>query len=1214
MPLTICRTSLFLLFFGCSSLSVAGPPVSPTEPLTPTEQKAKFKLPAGFEIQLVASEPEIQKPMNLAFDARGRLWVSHSIEYPFAATDPEKARDGLTVLEEIGPDGKAAKATRFADGLNIPIGVLPLPSDTATSTGPSGSSNKPTTSVIVWSIPNIWKLTDNDNDGKADKKEILYGPFDFADTHGNQNAFRLAPDGWVYACHGFRNSSKVKLRGEGDVVLEMNSGNTYRFKTDGSAIEQMSWGQVNPFGQAIDPLGNRFTADCHSKPLTLILRGGHYDSFGKPHDGLGFVPLTTGNDHGSTGIAGLAIYAADQFPREYHGNIFVGNVVTNTIHRDVVQWRGSSPWVEKPEDFVTCDDWWFHPVDLQLGPDGALYISDFYNSIIGHYEVDLKHPRRDRHRGRVWRVVWTGEGTRGQGNKGTLPDLTTKSVKELVTLLGDANQTVRQLALAQIMHRKQHDGVEAEIEIRNALGSRNKKAAQKSETAPSADPHFVDGAVHQLAMSAWIFARFHSLDLETVEKLRNDPSPVVRVHIVKALSEAADWNSAMREGVCRQLADADPFVVRASAEGLGLHPHVENIQPLLRAWAAAPKEDVQLIHTIRIALRNQIRGSSAIEQLTTIKLSEEELARLIDIALAVPNETAAWFTFDYVRGHEVSGDMMSRCLTHVAQHVGAARLDDVAKFAREKYRDDESRQASLFQSLFGGLTKRGQRLSAESELGKWGASLAVKMLDPKSRPAPAWINVPVGSAPGSLQTSPWGVRPRNSADGVKDALFFDSIVNGEKLTGILKSAPFAVPDKLTFWLCGHNGQPGTESLPLNHIRLKLADSGEVIAKEVVPRNDVARKVEWDLAKWVGKSGVIEIVDGDYGPSYAWIGVGRFEPAVVQNPSPDFGIDDEPLAGALAVADQMRLADQFDNVVAILGDAQSTAFVRAIAATTALSLNRPLAVPSLASLMTNNAEPVALRLALVQQLGSVDDDSTRKALGTALATAPASLQQPIALALATTRPGADSLLNLVATGKASARLLQDKPVVDRLKGTGLPDLDARLSDLTKDLPAPDERLKQQIAKFSASQSTTATSLETGAAHFKKVCANCHRLGNEGGKVGPQLDGIGQRGLDRLLEDILDPNRNIDAAFRATTVSTTKGQVITGLKLRDEGAAIILADAQGKEVRINNADIDEFRVTALSPMPSNVVEQIGEQNLPHLIAFLLSQRQPVKEPQR
>ena len=120
-----------------------------------------------------------QKPMNLNFDARGRLWVTHSIEYPFAATDPEQTRDGLTILDGIGPDGRATKVTKFADKLNIPIGVLPMPNGRE---------------AIVWSIPNIWKLTDTDDDGQADKREVLYGPFDFVDTHGDQNAFGAKTD------------------------------------------------------------------------------------------------------------------------------------------------------------------------------------------------------------------------------------------------------------------------------------------------------------------------------------------------------------------------------------------------------------------------------------------------------------------------------------------------------------------------------------------------------------------------------------------------------------------------------------------------------------------------------------------------------------------------------------------------------------------------------------------------------------------------------------------------------------------------------------------------------------------------------------------------------------------------------------------------------------------------------------------------------------
>ena len=1203
MSFIIRRVVVCLLFVNCTALSIASPPVSPTEPLTPAEQKSKFRLPAGFEIQLVASEPEIQKPMNLAFDARGRLWVSHSIEYPFAATDPDQARDGLTVLEGIGSDGRATKATRFAERLNIPIGVLPLPSAPASSTDPS-------TSVIVWSIPNIWKLTDTDNDGQADKREILYGPFDFADTHGNQNAFRLAPDGWIYACHGFRNGSNVKLRGEGAVVLAMASGNTYRFKPDGSAIEQMSWGQVNPFGQAIDPLGNRFVADCHSKPIALIVRGGCYESFGKPHDGLGFVPLTTGDAHGSTGIAGVAIYNANQFPREYHGNVFVGNVVTNSIHRDIVQWRGSSPWIETPEDFVTCDDWWFRPVDLQLGPDGALYIADFYNNIIGHYEVDLKDPRRDRHRGRIWRVVWTG-----LGGKGTLADVTKTSVERLIELLGDSNQTVRQHALDQCVER-----MTVEPKIMEAL--KIIVAKPGSGRDPSTSPEAIDYGTsrdHTLALAAWALFRAEQLDEKSLLQMSTDSASLVRVQVMKILAEATatQWTAVMKSVAQQTLFDRNPMVRRAAAEALGLHPAAENTPSLLQAWAATPKEDVQLIHALRIALRNQLRSPSAIEQLAAIPLSEAERIRLIDIALAIPQESAAWFTFDAVRRSELSPDLMSRCLYHLGRYVDGTRLDEVTKSLQTKYRantigDGVTQQASLFQSLFAGLTRRGQRLSSESALGKWGVSLAVTILDPKSRPAPAWVNVPVTSAPSSSQASPWGVRPRNSADGHQGGLFFDSLSNGEALTGVLRSAPFAVPDTLSFWLCGHTSDQATTHASVNQVRLTLVDSGQVIAQQVPPGNDVAQKIEWDLKKWSGQRGMIEIIDADMGQASAWLAAGRFEPAVFDNPSSVSALENESLVVALQVAEQLRLISQLDHVLGVLGDSQSSPTVRAVAATVAMSLDQSRALTALSSVMMSGSEPVVLRATLAEQLGPIDVESSRRAFGLAFGTAPASLQQPLALALATTRPGADSLLNLVEAGKASARLLQDAPVLDRLKGSGLPDLDRRLSHLTKEIPAADERLRQQIAKFSADQSAMTISLETGAAMFRKVCANCHRLHSEGAKIGPQLDGVGQRGLERLLEDILDPNRNIDAAFRSTTISTNRGQVFTGLKLREEGAAVILADTQGKEIRIALADIEESRITALSPMPSNVVEQIGEQNLPHLIAFLLSQQQPLKEP--
>jgi putative heme-binding domain-containing protein len=1006
----------------------ASPPVAPTEALSPEEERAKFRLPAGFAIQLVASEPQIQKPMNLAFDTRGRLWVTHSVEYPFAAANGVTPRDGLTVLEGFGPDGRATKATRFVDDLNIPIGVLPLPVGTADGRGQE---------VIVWSIPNIWKLTDIDGDGRADRREVLYGPFDFADTHGNQNAFRLGHDGWVYACHGFRNASKVKLRGEGDVVLEMTSGNTFRFRPDGSAIEQVSWGQVNPFGMCFDRLGNQFTADCHSKPIMMILRGGHYDSFGKPHDGLGYAPLTTGDGHGSTGIAGMAAYDAEQFPAEYRGSMFVGNVMTNVIHRDHPEWRGSSPWVEKPTDFVSCDDWWFRPVDLQLGPDGGLYVADFYNCIIGHYEVDLKHPRRDRHRGRIWRIVW--QGTDGKAATGSSTDLASLGDEKLVTLLGDANATVRRLAFDTLMaraHAARGDGLASLLE--------------RVLTAAPADagPHADD----QRAFALWGLARLGRLDEASLDRIAHDPSPVVRVHLVKMLAAMPGWDVARGDLVRSRLADADPFVRRAAAEAIASHPEPSSIQPLLRAWLAAPTDDKQLIHALRIAVRNHLRQTPP-DVVAGLSLSDAEWLKLVDIAIVVPDDAVAWFAFTFVRGRDTQQNLISRCLASVAQHCGDARVDEAARFAREKHAASIVAQAELFQPLFDGLSRRGRKLSTDNELGRWGASLA----------------------PGILDIATDSTRPLPSAT--------------------------------------------------------------------------------------------------------------------------------VLSLALKVAEQLRLAALGAPVLDLLGNAALSDDVRTTAAATAATLDPQRATAALAAIVLTAAEPVPLRQAIARQLGASNTPEALGALAEAIVTAPAALQQPLAMSLASTKEGAELLLARVAAGKASARLLQDKPIVDRLKSSGAADVESRITELTRSLPSADATIRQVIARVAADHAKATASPEAGRAIFARTCANCHRMADVGGKVGPQLDGVGQRGTERLLEDILDPNRNVDEAFRTTLVTTGDGRVISGLKLREDGGDLILADSSGKEVRIAAADIDEVTVSHISPMASNMLDQIGEKNLPDLLAYLM-----------
>ena len=188
----------------------------------------------------------------------------------------------------------------------------------------------------------------------------------------------------------------------------MQSGNTYRMRADGSHLEYFSHGRVNPFGMCFDPLGNMFVTDCETMPIYLHLRGAYYPSFGKPDDGLGFGPTMIDHMHGSSAIAGIVYYAADQFPPEYRDTMFIGNPVTHRINHDRLTPRGSLFWAESTHDFLSCDDQWFRPVDLKLGPDGAMYVADFYNRIIGHYEVPLTHPGRDHDHGRIWRIVYVG--------------------------------------------------------------------------------------------------------------------------------------------------------------------------------------------------------------------------------------------------------------------------------------------------------------------------------------------------------------------------------------------------------------------------------------------------------------------------------------------------------------------------------------------------------------------------------------------------------------------------------------------------------------------------------------------------------------------------------------------------------------------------------------------------------------------------------------
>jgi putative heme-binding domain-containing protein len=260
--------------------------------------------------------------------------------------------------------------------------------------------------------------------------------------------------------------------------------------------------------------------------------------------------------------------------------------------------------------------------------------------------------------------------------------------------------------------------------------------------------------------------------------------------------------------------------------------------------------------------------------------------------------------------------------------------------------------------------------------------------------------------------------------------------------------------------------------------------------------------------------------------------------------------------------------------------------------------------ALISLAGDPALSDELRECTFQRLVNRDDEATQQLLTDAMKQTSQADQQQIADGLLQTRDGIQTLLDLMESGHASARLLLDRERRQRIETGGGDRATARVAALTRDLPAIDEELVRFMSEARGGFSVDSASAEAGHAVFTKHCAVCHQLGDEGKKIGPQLDGIGVRGVDRLVEDIVDPNRNVDAAFRSTVVLTEDGRIVSGLVRREEGGFLVLADNKGEEVRVAVAEIDERKQTPLSLMPSNLQQVLTREQVRDLLAWLLT----------
>ncbi len=512
----------FALLFALSpSLAFAQPKATVPDPDPELERKT-FTVAPGFEVTLWAADPLLAKPIQMNFDPQGRLWVASSEHYP-QIKPGEKANDKIIILEDTKGAGKADKTTVFADGLLIPTGLEP---------GDGG--------VYVANSTEIVHLSANNPGGKADKRRVVLSGFGTEDTHHIIHTFRWGPDCRLY----FNQSIYIHSHVETPTgVKRLNAGGIWRFNPDNTQLDIFARGWVNSWGHAFDKYGQSLVTDgAGGEGINHAIPGGYYLTSQGPHA----QRVLHGMNPGSPKFCGLEVISGRHFPDDWQGDVITNDFRGHRVCRFKLKDDGSTFAAREMTEVIKSNHPAFRPIDVKMGPDGALYIADWYNPIIQHGEVDFRDPRRDKTHGRIWRVTAKGRALVKP------PKLVDATVAELLEHLKAPEQWTRQQAKRVLKER----GAE------KVLPELNKWVNGLDAKDPAYERHMLE--------TAWVAYAAGVLYHDTREKLLRAKDPAVRVAAVRIFSDElrdstprkADWPAMVNDETPRARLEA----VRALAQ------------------------------------------------------------------------------------------------------------------------------------------------------------------------------------------------------------------------------------------------------------------------------------------------------------------------------------------------------------------------------------------------------------------------------------------------------------------------------------------------------------------------------------------------------------------------------------------------------------------------------------------------------------------------
>jgi len=489
----------------------------PPDPDPEIERKS-LQVAEGFEVNLFAADPLLAKPIQMNWDAAGRLWVSCSEAYP-QIKPGQKANDKIVILEDTKGVGKADKVTVFADGLLIPTGVEP---------GDGGAYVADSTDIL--------HLSDPDAKGKARKRRVILSGFGTEDTHHIIHTFRWGMDGMLY----FNQSVYIHSHVETPYgPRRLNAGGIWQLRPENMRLEVFARGWWNSWGHHFDRFGQSFATDgAGDGGIHFVVPGASYVA------AQGGARMLPGLNPGSPKYCGLEILSGSHLPEDWRGNMITNDFRGHRVCRFVVRKDGAGYLSQEKAPLIKSNHPAFRPVDVKMGPDGAIYIADWYNPIIQHGEVDFRDPRRDHTHGRIWRITAKGRPLVKR------PNLVDAKVGDLLDALKAPEDWTRHHARRTLKER----GLKVLPDLAAWIAA-----------LPADDPD----REHHLLEALWLYQSFDRVEPKLLTALLNARDPSVRAAATRVV---VYWHARLTNPtalLAARVADDHPQVRLEAVRALG---------------------------------------------------------------------------------------------------------------------------------------------------------------------------------------------------------------------------------------------------------------------------------------------------------------------------------------------------------------------------------------------------------------------------------------------------------------------------------------------------------------------------------------------------------------------------------------------------------------------------------------------------------------------